>query len=659
MLGHFRQAITTGILLYLLAAGAIAAPSAGERLRAFAHDLVESLATPATSPAQTREVFARYPDVVDQMIKSSDLEPVLKEAGLAGGELGAVGERLRDFTQKATSDQPAFKKVLIRVRRSVQSWFAPGKPIDWSRYVSESQLKDLSSQIRKMIEETKVADSPFVREMLSGATGDGAILARYIPAYLDSLPVERKAQILSAALSLPTSASQAEKMAAVFQELPPAVQKNIQTLGRELDSPAVVKARKEILSRVKPMPPEQTRKVVQRALGDRKLSDVFSEFDDVPERSGTIGQVHRARLRKTGKVVYVKVLKEGIADELRADLGRFEELSQDDPLVNEVVKKRRASWLRETEFDREAENIKKLQVYRRPDRQIGVVTLAEDVGPHGNEILVMNEVKGTPLGDLDLKSMSRVELERLGDSLSGLTETWLESAIFGDGTFHGDLHEGNIFIERLDHSPWFKVNVLDAGNVETILPAEKVAMRDLLFSCIGSRNPNEVIEVFGRFGKIDRDAKVRLLDKIRAAFQDEKLSTLGKVEAVARAAVAEKLTVPDVFVNFGAAQMHVTGALNSVNKALGVQKYGLFDIAQNVALREMLRGNPLISPGVMIKHTLNNPQELRRVPEMLPRIAKGLVKCMSDILNPAIDPDRLQKLRERRAQAAARRTEPR
>ena len=46
--------------------------------------------------------------------------------------------------------------------------------------------------------------------------------------------------------------------------------------------------------------------IVEDELG-QPISAVFSEFDEKPLASASLGQVHRAKLRKTGEIVVVKV----------------------------------------------------------------------------------------------------------------------------------------------------------------------------------------------------------------------------------------------------------------------------------------------------------------------------------------------------------------
>jgi len=51
---------------------------------------------------------------------------------------------------------------------------------------------------------------------------------------------------------------------------------------------------------------EDVKAIVEFELG-KKIEDVFSEFEEKPIASASLGQVHKAKLRSTGEAVCVKV----------------------------------------------------------------------------------------------------------------------------------------------------------------------------------------------------------------------------------------------------------------------------------------------------------------------------------------------------------------
>ena len=61
------------------------------------------------------------------------------------------------------------------------------------------------------------------------------------------------------------------------------------------------------------------KKIVELELG-KKLEDVYSEFNEKPLASASLGQVHKAKLRSTGEVVAVKVQHKWIKEQVPGDL---------------------------------------------------------------------------------------------------------------------------------------------------------------------------------------------------------------------------------------------------------------------------------------------------------------------------------------------------
>lgn len=60
---------------------------------------------------------------------------------------------------------------------------------------------------------------------------------------------------------------------------------------------------------------------LRQELGAAALSEVFEFVDPTPLASASIAQVHIGRLKATGEEVAIKVLKPGVEDTLKADLG--------------------------------------------------------------------------------------------------------------------------------------------------------------------------------------------------------------------------------------------------------------------------------------------------------------------------------------------------
>jgi aarF domain-containing kinase len=82
----------------------------------------------------------------------------------------------------------------------------------------------------------------------------------------------------------------------------------------------------EVLQRVQDsadyMPAPQRNQVLANNLGTG-WRDLFSSFDEIPMAAASIGQVHGAILKSTGRRVAVKVQYPGVADSIDSDLNNL------------------------------------------------------------------------------------------------------------------------------------------------------------------------------------------------------------------------------------------------------------------------------------------------------------------------------------------------
>src|SRR5579885_3673792 len=86
----------------------------------------------------------------------------------------------------------------------------------------------------------------------------------------------------------------------------------------DLVGPELAQELTKLQEDVRADPPDVVRATVERELG-APLEELFGQFDEKPIASGSIGQVHRARL-PDGREVVVKVQHPGIEARVRNDL---------------------------------------------------------------------------------------------------------------------------------------------------------------------------------------------------------------------------------------------------------------------------------------------------------------------------------------------------
>ncbi|MEZ6073777.1 MAG: AarF/UbiB family protein [Pirellulales bacterium] len=210
-------------------------------------------------------------------------------------------------------------------------------------------------------------------------------------------------------------------------------------------------------------PTEAIRAIIEGEL-DCPLAEVFSDFDDVPLASASIGQVHRARLR-CGTMVAVKVQHEGVREKIRVDveiLAGFAELVDQLPEFKNyrpkaVVDEFRRTIHHELDFSRE---LRHAQQFAR--------NLAELPGVHiprvfpdcsTSRVLTMEYLAGIKLADSDRLRAAGYDLQDLARRGADL---YLHM-IFIDGLYHADPHPGNVLV--LDGAV---IGLLDFGMVGQI-----------------------------------------------------------------------------------------------------------------------------------------------------------------------------------------------
>ncbi|MCP2177894.1 ABC1 kinase family protein [Williamsia maris] len=214
------------------------------------------------------------------------------------------------------------------------------------------------------------------------------------------------------------------------------------TLSREFET---------LLDRVAPASPEVIEAVLTDALG-ASPSEVFADFDPAPIASASIAQVHTATLH-TGERVVVKVQRPGITTRLAADVAILERVAQLVELspygrmlsASDVVDDFATGLAAEVDFRNEARAM--------DDFVAGLAgtPLAERVRVPKvhhefttREVLTMEYVDALRIDDA---RAIRAAGHDGTDIVRTLLLSFLESAFHG-GTFHGDLHAGNVLVDE-------------------------------------------------------------------------------------------------------------------------------------------------------------------------------------------------------------------
>ena len=190
-----------------------------------------------------------------------------------------------------------------------------------------------------------------------------------------------------------------------------------------------------------PLPARVVHKVLAKELGE-DWRDNFSEFNDVPAASASIGQVHRATW-KDGRQVAVKIQYPGAAEALISDLNQIQRFSKIFQLfmpgleMGPLLEELRARIIEEVDYRYEAEAQRKCYEAFADDPDIAIpkVVLAAD------RVLVSEWLEGTPLAKVIAKG-TQAERDNAGIKLARFHFTAPTRA----GLLHADPHPGNFRI---------------------------------------------------------------------------------------------------------------------------------------------------------------------------------------------------------------------
>lgn len=225
--------------------------------------------------------------------------------------------------------------------------------------------------------------------------------------------------------------------------------------------------------RVPPFPGKQARDIVEQAY-DRRLEEVFAEFDQTPLASASIAQVHSAKLRD-GREVVVKVVRPGIEAVIRRDVGllyTFADLAERywrDSLrlrPREIVREVEKTILDELDLMREAGSASQL---RRNFQGTDLLHVPEIHWDYTRaNVLVADRVSGIPISDIETLREHGVDLKVLAERGVDIFFT----QVFRHNFFHADMHPGNIFVaaEQPDQPSYIAV---DFGIMGSLSPDDQ------------------------------------------------------------------------------------------------------------------------------------------------------------------------------------------
>lgn len=225
--------------------------------------------------------------------------------------------------------------------------------------------------------------------------------------------------------------------------------------------PEITEELKGLQDEVPPVASDAILAVVEEELGD--LTDRFAKIEQEPLAAASLGQAHRAWLRRRngqegkGAAVVIKVQRPQIDELVRTDLAALRVVARwamryppirrraDMPaLLDEFA---RTLW-EELDYEREADNAERFAEIFADDEGVYIPFVYRRYST--GRVLVLENVEGIKIVDvpaIEAAGISRSEVA------TRLLDTYFRQ-IFKEGFFHADPHPGNLFVQpRLD-LPW-------------------------------------------------------------------------------------------------------------------------------------------------------------------------------------------------------------
>src|SRR5690625_1806914 len=369
--------------------------------------------------------------------------------------------------------------------------------------------------------------------------------------------------------------------------------------------------------------------VIEPAIADRlgrPIGEVFASIDPHPLAAASVAQVHEATLLD-GTEVIVKVQRPKALNQVSQDLDIILRLAAwlnkttvwgKNLGVNALARGFADSLEEELDYRIELDNMTSIEHSLRRSGRFDVTVPHGYPELSGERLLVMDKLPGQPVAQAGalLEELSSAERARLATTLLGATL----QQIIGEGTFHADLHSGNIFI-----TPEGSLGLLDFGAVGRLDPGTQTSLGLMLYSIDQNDSAgatDALIELLGRPDGLDDREVERAVGALLLRYGGGGRSAQGqkRFDDLFTLALATRLSVPAPLSAAFRAMASVEGALLTIDPS--------FDVV-TVARQE---GNRLVRS--KLKGTKITEELQRRVLQLLPmmdRMPRRINKITEDL----------------------------
>ena len=296
----------------------------------------------------------------------------------------------------------------------------------------------------------------------------------------------------------------ARRLATALQQLGPTFVKMGQMLSSRPDllPQSFIDEFRKLQDHVAPFSSQKAMDIIRRELGAQ--ADDFQELDPEPFASGSIAQVHSARLRDGSKVV-VKIRRPGIESTIAGDIAILSYLAEraqkhfpefnPKAIVTEFDKCIR----RELDLVTEASYTAKFQRAFENDPNLRCPNVYWDLTT--SHVLTLELIEGISVSEAGALSESGIDQHRVAATLA---DAFMKQ-FFHMGLFHADPHPGNILV-----LPDGTIGLVDFGLVGHLTPELRSQLVTIVIA-LARQDINLAVEAYGEIGEFAADADPKQL----------------------------------------------------------------------------------------------------------------------------------------------------
>ena len=343
-------------------------------------------------------------------------------------------------------------------------------------------------------------------------------------------------------------------------------------------------------------PFDEIREVIEEELG-QSLEDVYSEFEEEPIGSASIGQVYKAKLKENDEEVAVKVQKPGSYEIVAQDVKIMKRIANvADKYITStrtynlpaIIGEFERSIFKELDYMEEVMNIQKITKNFEDEDYVKYPKVYPSLC--SPKLINMELVKGYNVVDLYGKEVENINNKKLADDI---VNAYFKQIML-DGFFHADPHPGNMIIGKEDG----KLCFIDLGMMGILNEEFRSDLAQLVLLLFGG-NSNSLIKQL-TYMKIltpeQNTPELRMdIDDLLNRYMGAELDQMdGILEKLIDTMIKHGVTLPREFVMIGRGvaliedigynldpEFNAAEALERLSKKLVRQKFNPVNIANS------------------------------------------------------------------------------